>query len=89
MKTFHDVLIYSGSRYVTSGSRLEIAAKNPFLGHIISKQNDCDRCKEDTVLIFAEENDTILKEAFDLLSHFKSSYSIIQSKYTSLLSYSQ
>ena len=85
MKTFHDVLIYSGTRFVTSGSRLEISAKNAFLGDIFAKQNDCDRCKEETVLIFPEEDVTILKEAFDLLSHFKSSYSIIQRKYATQL----
>jgi len=78
MKTFHDVLIYSGTKLVTTGSRFEIAAKNPFLGEMLSNQHNCNGCKEPTVLIFPEENVTILKEAFEELSHFKSSFSIIQ-----------
>ena len=80
MRTFHDVIIYSGTREVTTSSRLEIASKSRFLGEIFSDQRVCDGCKEATVLIFPEEDPTTLKEAFDLLSHFKSSFSIIQSK---------
>ena len=80
MRAFHDVIIYSGNRKVTTSSRLEIASKNPFLGEIFANQKVCDGCKEATVLIFPEEDATTLKETFDLLSHYKSSFSIIQSK---------
>ena len=80
MRTFHDVIIYSGTTEVTTSSRLEIASKSGFLAEIFSEQKECDGCKEATVLIFPEEDPTTLKEAFDLLSHFKSSFSIIQSK---------
>ena len=80
MRAFHDVVIYSGTKEVTTSSRLEIASKNPFLGEIFAQQKVCSGCKEATVLIFPEEDATTLKETFDLLSHFKSSYSIIQSK---------
>ena len=68
MRLFHDVLIYSGTKLVTTGSRLEIASKNPFLADIFSKQKECDGCKEPTVLIFTEEDVASLREAFELSS---------------------
>ena len=80
---FHDVHIYAGAELATTGSRLELAAKNPFLRKIFSERKYCDGCPEPAVIIFpdADEDKRTLREAFSKLSHFKSGLSIIQSKY--------
>ena len=78
---FHDVHIYAGAELATTGSRLELAAKNPFLRQIFSERNHCDGCEEPVVIIFPDEDKNTLREAFSKLSHFKSGLSIIQSKY--------
>ena len=80
---FHDVHIYAGAELATTGSRLELGAKNPFLRKIFSGMKYCDGCLEPVVIIFpeADEDKSTLREAFDKLSHFKSGLSIIQSKY--------
>ena len=83
MKKFHDVQIYAGTEVATTGSRLELAAKNPFLREIFSEMNYCEGCREPLVIIFPgpDEDKNTLREAFHELSHFKSGLSIIQSKY--------
>ena len=83
MKKFHDVQIYAGTEVATTGSRLELAAKNPFLWEILSEMNYCEGCREPLVIIFPgpDEDKNTLREAFHELSHFKSGLSIIQSKY--------
>ena len=81
MKKFHDVKIYAGTEVATTGSRLELAANNPFLRKIFSEMNFCDGCREPVVIIFPDEDKITLREAFNKLSHFKSGLSIIQSKY--------
>ena len=80
---FHDVHIYAGAELATTGSRLELAAKNPFLRKIFSERKYCDGCPEPAVIIFpdADEDKRTLREAFRKLSHFKSGLSIIKSKY--------
>ena len=78
MSNFHfpDVTIFSRTKPVTTASRLEIAASVPFLRDILSSQNLCDGCKENTALIFAEEDEETLKETFTphSLSHFNSEF---------------
>ena len=83
MKKFHDVEIYSGHRprLATTGSRLEIGASNKFLREIFSCLADCASCREPLVLIFPDEEESTLREAFNRLSHFKSALSIIESKF--------
>lgn len=81
MKRFHDVEIYAGTEVATSGSRLELGAKNLFLRKIFSEMNCCDGCQEPVVIIFPDEDKNTLREAFDQLAHFKTGLSIIQSKY--------
>ena len=81
MKKFHDVEIYSGTRLATTGSRLEIGASNKFLREIFSGLADCASCREPLVLIFPDEEESTLREAFNRLSHFKSALSIIESKF--------
>ena len=85
MKEFHDLQIYAGTEVATTGSRLELAAKNTFLREIFSELNYCEGCREPVVVIFPDEDVNTLREAFDTLSHFKSGLSIIQSKYCSNL----
>ena len=80
MRKFHDVEIYSGTKLATTGSRLEIGAKNKFLLDIFSGLTDCATCREPLVLIFPEEEENTLREVFNRLSNFKSSLSIIESK---------
>ena len=88
MRKFDDVEVYAGSKLVTTASRLETlgllmesGATNPFLKELFADQGDCRRCREPTVLIFDDEEEETLTEAFRSLS-FKtgSSLSIIQSK---------
>ena len=74
MTNFHDVTIFSRTKPVTTASRLEIAANVPFLQDILSSQNLCDGCKENTVLVFAEEDEETLQETFNRLSHFESGF---------------
>ena len=76
MNNFHDVTIFSGTQPVTTASRLEIAANIPFLRDVLSSQNLCDGCKENTSLVFAEEDEETLKGTFDHLplSHFNSGF---------------
>ena len=81
MKKFHDVEIYSGQGRATTGSRLEIGASNKFLREIFSGLADCASCREPLVLIFPDEEESTLREAFNRLSHFKSALSIIESKF--------
>ena len=75
MKKFHDVKIYAGTKLATTGSRLELAAKNPWLRQIFSEMNFCDGCKDPLGVIIADEDETTVKDAF------KSGLSIIQSKF--------
>ena len=82
MKKFHDVEIYSDSVLATTGSRLEIGARNKFLLDIFSGLADCACCKEPLAIIFPEEEERTLREVFNKVSHFKSTprRSIIESK---------
>ena len=82
MKIFHDVKIYSGAVLATTGSRLEIGAKNKFLRQIFSGLADCATCREPLAIIFAEEEESTLREVFNKVSHFNSTpgRSIIESK---------
>ena len=75
MKKFHDVHIYAGTQVATTGSRLELAAKYPFLRDIFSEMNYCEGCREPVVIMFPDEEENTVREAF------KSGLSIIQSKY--------
>ena len=74
MNTFQDVTIFSGTKRVTTASRLEIAANIPFLRDVLSSQNLCDGCKENTALVFAEEDEDTLKATFGHLSHLASGF---------------
>ena len=81
MKNFHDVEIYAGTVMATTGSRLELGAKNQFLRDIFSSLSDCSSCREPWALIFPEEEENTLRAAFNSLSHFsRPGYSIIESK---------
>ena len=82
MNNFHDVTLFSGTKPVTTGSRLEIAANVPFLRAVLSSQNLCDGCKENTALVFAEEDEDTLKGTFGHLSHLNSGF---QRKFTTFL----
>ena len=75
MKKFHDVEIYAGTKLATTGSRLELAANIPWLRQIFSEMNFCDGCRDPLGIIFADEDETTVRDAF------KSGLSIIQSKY--------
>ena len=83
MKIFHDVKIYSGAVLATTGSRLEIGARNKFLLDIFSGLADCATCREPLAIIFAEEEESTVREVFNKLSHFKTTpaFSIIESKF--------
>ena len=82
MKKFHDVEIYSGRVLATTGSRLEIGARVKFLMEIFSDLADCARCREPLAVIFAEEEESTVREVFSKLSHFKTTpaFSIVESK---------
>ena len=81
MKNFHDVEIYAGKVVATTGSRLELGAKNQFLRDIFCSLSDCSGCKEPLALIFPDEEENTLRAAFDSLSHFSTAgFSIIESK---------
>ena len=98
MARFHDVNIYWGSLLVTSSTRLEVAARSPYLHQLMTSITVCDGCKEPTTLIFPAEDETqnTLQEMFKSLSvrTGQSRYSIVESKkfyktldWTNLLSY--
>ena len=67
---FHDVHIYSGTRLVTTSTRLEVAARSPFLQEVLTSIRMCDGCKEPTTLIFPAEDETqnTLQEMFKSLN---------------------
>ena len=67
---FHDVHIYRGTRLVTTSTRLEVAARSPFLQEVLTSIRMCDGCKEPTTLIFPAEDETqnTLQEMFKSLS---------------------
>ena len=67
---FHDVNIYWGTRLLTTSSRLEVAARSPFLQEVLTSIRMCDGCKEPTTLIFPAEDETqnTLQEMFKSLS---------------------
>ena len=70
MARFHDVNIYWGSLLVISSTRLEVAAKSPYLHQLLTSIKMCDGCKEPTALIFPAEDETqnTLQEMFKSLS---------------------
>ena len=74
MTSFHDVTIFSGAKPVTTASRLEIAAKVPFLRDVLSTQNLCDGCRENITLVFAEEDEDTLRGTFADLSLFNAGF---------------
>ena len=83
MARFHDVDIYRGTRLVTTSTRLEVAAKSPYLHQLLTSIKMCDGCKEPTTLIFPPEDETrnTLKEVFKSVSvrTGQSRYSIVES----------
>ena len=89
MASFHDVDIYSGAVLVTTSTRLEVAARSPFLQQVLTSIRLCDGCKEPTTLIFPAEDETqnTLQEVFKSLSSKtgQSRYSIVESKKSKLL----
>ena len=80
LKAFHDVEIYAGSgvELATTGSRLELAASNDFLGSLFAGRSLCDGCKEPLVIIFPEDDKNTVRAAFNSLAHFNSGLSIIE-----------
>ena len=84
MARFHDVSIYSGTSLVTTSTKLEVAARSPFLHELLTSIRMCDGCKEPTTLIFPAEDETqnTLQEMFKSLSvrTGQSRYSIVESK---------
>ena len=80
---FHDVSVYRGTRLVTTSTRLEVAARSPFLQEVLTSIRMCDGCKEPTTLIFPAEDETqnTLQEMFKSLSvrTGQSRYSIVES----------
>ena len=81
MGRFHDVSIYWGTRLITTSTRLEVAAKSPYLHQLLTSITVCDGCKEPTTLIFPENDETqnTLREVFKPLS-VTTRYSIVESK---------
>ena len=84
MARFHDVSIYRGSRLVTTTTRLEVAARSPYLQQLLTSIRMCDGCKEPTTLIFPAEDETqnTLQEMFKSMSvrTGQSRFSIVESK---------
>ena len=84
MTSFQDVSIYWGTRLVTISTRLEVAARSPYLLQLLTSIRMCDGCKEPTTLIFPAEDETqnTLQEVFKSLSARagQSRYSIVESK---------
>ena len=84
MDRFHDVSIYWGTRLLTTSTRLEVAARSPYLHQLLTSITVCDGCKEPTTLIFPAEDETqnTLEEVFKSMSvrTGQSRYSIVESK---------
>ena len=82
MAKFHDVDIYRGTRLVTTSTRLEVAAKCPYLHQLLTSIKMCDGCKEPTTIIFPpeDEREKTLKEVFKPLSVRTGQLDIVQSK---------
>lgn len=84
MARFHNVSIYRGTRMVTTSTRLEVAARSPFLQQLMTSIRMCDGCKEPTTLIFPAEDETqnTLQEMFKTLNVMtgQSRYSIVESE---------
>ena len=84
MARFHDVSIYRGTRLATTSTRLEVAARSPFLQQVLTSIRMCDGCKEPTTIIFPAEDESqnTLQEMFKSLSFRtgQSRYSIVESK---------
>ena len=84
MAGFQDVSIYWGTSLVTTSTRLEVAARSPYLQQLLTSIRMCDGCKEPTTLIFPAEDESqnTLQEMFKSLSSRagKSRYSIVESK---------
>ena len=57
---------------MTTSTRLEVAAKSPYLHQLLTSIKMCDGCKEPTTLIFPAEDETqnTLQEMFKSLSVF-------------------
>ena len=93
MAKFHDMCIYRGTSLVTTSTRLEVAAKSPYLLQLLTSIKMCDGCKEPTTLIFPpeDESENTLKEVFKSLSvrTGQSRYSIVESKKSKFLIKSQ
>ena len=77
MARFQDVSIYRGTRLVTTSSRLEVAARSPFLHELLTSIRMCDGCKEPTTLIFPAEEET----QNTLQEMFKSSFPVIYGEF--------
>ena len=77
MARFHDVSIYRGSRLVTTTTRLEVAARSPYLQQLLTSIRMCDGCKEPTALIFPDEDET----QSTLQEMFKSSFPVIYGEF--------
>ena len=69
---------------MTSSTRLEVAARSPYLHQLMTSITVCDGCKEPTSLIFPpeDESENTLKEVFKSLSvrTGQARYSIVESK---------
>ena len=79
MALFHNVNIYWGSEFVTSSTRLEVAAMSPILNHIMASFKLCEGCREPTTFIFPsqDESKNTLEEVFK-----SASYKIGQIRYS-------
>ena len=84
MARFHDVNIYWGPLLVTTSTRLEVAARSPYLHQLLTSISRCDGCREPVTLIFPPKDETrnTLREVFKSVSikTGQSPYSIVQSK---------
>ena len=84
MERFQDVSIYWGPKLLTTSTRLEVAAKSPYLQQLLTSIRMCDGCKEPTTLIFPAEDETqnTLQEMFKSLGIMtgQSRFSIVESE---------
>ena len=84
-----DVSIYRGTRLVITSTRLEVAARSPYLQQLLTSIRMCDGCKDPTTLIFPAEDETqnTLEEVFKSMSvrTGQSRYSIVESKKSKFL----
>ena len=84
MGRFHDVSIYWGTRLITTSTRLEVAAKSPYLHQLLTSITVCDGCKDPISLIFpaGDETPNTLQVVFksQIASAGQSRYSIAESK---------